>query len=100
MGGLIQSVEVVNLDYDIVDYCKQVASIAEFDLVTVFGRNILVVDQLVLENVDKPDLIGERDDEVKARRMEGKAQGFLFVMFYHFEVVLLKVVPDSDGSVA
>ena len=64
MRRLVKSVEVENLNHHIVNHCKKMASMTEFNFITVFDGEILVTDQLILLDINESDFIRKRNNQV------------------------------------
>ena len=99
MGRLIERVEVEELDHDVVDHCEEMPTMGELYLIAVFDGEIFEVDELVVQNVDDSHFVGEGNQQVQARGMEGQGKWLLLVYFDDFEVVLLEVVPDAHSPI-
>jgi hypothetical protein len=58
---LVEGVEIEELNHNVINHSKEMTSMCKFHLVTVFNGEILEINELVIKDINDPNLIRKRD---------------------------------------
>lgn len=83
MGRLVQSIEIEELNHDVVHDCEEMSSMRKFNFIAIFYWKVLYVHKLVIQDVDDANFVRERDQQMQSWRMERKRKRLLLEYFYY-----------------
>ena len=93
--SVLSGVELVDIDVALGSASEQVATVGESNFSTALDWNCVERLEALLEHIHHSYSIGETNDQVEARWMEGNTVSFVWVLLADFKGRRVGVVPDS-----
>jgi len=97
--SVLSGVELVDIDVALGSASEQVATVGESDFSAALDGDCVERLKALLEHIHHSDSIGETDNQVEARWMEGNTVGFVWVLLTDLKSWRVGVVPDSHRLV-